>query len=38
LHLASIEFLRRIDVRLATYDQRMSAAAQAMAIPLVALS
>jgi predicted nucleic acid-binding protein len=40
LHLASIEFLRgrRMDVRLATYDQRMSAAAQAMAIPLVALS
>ena len=40
LHLASIEFLRgrRMDVRLATYDQRMSAAAQAMAIPLVAVS
>lgn len=40
LHLASIEFLRgrRLDVRLATYDRRMSAAAQAMAIPLVALS
>jgi hypothetical protein len=40
VHLASIEFLRgrRMDVRLATYDQRMSAAAQAMAIPLVGLS
>jgi predicted nucleic acid-binding protein len=40
LHLASIEFLRgrRIDVRLATYDRRMTAAAQAMAIPLVPLS
>jgi predicted nucleic acid-binding protein len=40
LHLASIEFLRmrRIDVRLATYDRRMSALAQAMAIPLVPLS
>jgi predicted nucleic acid-binding protein len=39
LHLASIEFLRgrRMDVRLATYDRRMSAAAQAMGIPLVAL-
>jgi predicted nucleic acid-binding protein len=39
LHLASIEFLRerRVDVRLATYDRRMTAAAQALAIPLVAL-
>ena len=40
LHLASIEFLRgrRLDVRLATYDQRMSAVAQSLAIPLVPLS
>ncbi len=39
LHLASIEFLRerRIEVRLATYDRRMTALAQAMAIPLVPL-
>jgi predicted nucleic acid-binding protein len=39
LHLASIEFLRgrRLDVRLATYDRRMSAVAQALGIPLVAL-
>jgi predicted nucleic acid-binding protein len=38
LHLASIAFLRsrRIDVRLATYDRRMTAAAQALGIPLVA--
>jgi predicted nucleic acid-binding protein len=40
LHLASIEFLRgrRLEVRLATYDRRMTAVAQATAIPLVALS
>jgi predicted nucleic acid-binding protein len=39
LHLASIEFLRsrRIEVRLATYDRRMTAVAQALGIPLVAL-
>ena len=39
LHLASLEFLRgrRLDVRLATYGRRMSAAAQALGIPLVAL-
>lgn len=37
LHLASIEFLRsqRQAVRLATYDGRMSAAAERMKIPLV---
>jgi hypothetical protein len=40
LHLASMEFLRgwRFDLRLATYDRRMNAVAQAMAIPLVRLS
>jgi predicted nucleic acid-binding protein len=40
LHLASIEFLRarRINIRLATYDRRMIAVAQATAIPLVVLS
>lgn len=40
LHLASIEFLRarRLDVRVATYDRRMIAVAQALAIPLVPLS
>jgi predicted nucleic acid-binding protein len=39
LHLASIEYLRgrRLDVRLATYDRRMSGVAQALGIPLVAL-
>ena len=39
LHLASIEFLRgrRLDVRLATYDRRMTGAASSLAIPLVAL-
>ena len=39
LHLASIEFLRqrRLDVRLATYDRRMTAVARALGIPLVAL-
>jgi predicted nucleic acid-binding protein len=39
LHLASIEFLRgrRLDVRLATYDRRMTSAASSLAIPLVAL-
>ena len=36
LHLASIEFLRaqRQDVTLATYDERMAAAAHALRIPL----
>jgi predicted nucleic acid-binding protein len=40
LHLASMEFLRgrRFDLRLATYDRRMNAVAQALAIPLVRLS
>jgi len=39
LHLASIEFLRgrRLDVRLATYDRRMTTTASSMAIPLVPL-
>ncbi len=39
LHLASVEFLRsrRLAPRLATYDRRMSTAAQAMAIPLAVL-
>jgi hypothetical protein len=39
LHLASVEFLRkaRQDVRLATYDARLSAAAGALGIPLMAL-
>ena len=38
LHLASIEFLRELGQRpgLATYDQRLAAAAEALAIPLVA--
>jgi predicted nucleic acid-binding protein len=36
LHLASAEFLRerRVDLSLATYDERMAAAARAMGIPL----
>jgi hypothetical protein len=36
LHLASLEFLRgrRLAPRLASYDRRMTAIAQAMAIPL----
>jgi predicted nucleic acid-binding protein len=40
LHLASIEFLRgrRLDLRLATYDRRMAAIAQAMALPLAPLA
>ena len=40
LHLASVEFLRtrRLAPRLATYDRRMTAVAEAMAIPLAALS
>ena len=40
LHLASIEFLRgrRFDLRLATYDRRIGAIAQAMAVPLVPLA
>jgi hypothetical protein len=39
LHLASSEFLRsrRIDLRLATYDRRMTAIAHALGISLVAL-
>lgn len=39
LHLASVEFLRgrRLEVQLATYDRRMTAAATAMAIPLLTL-
>ena len=40
LHLASIEFLRaqRQDVTLATYDERMAAAADALRIPLYDLT
>jgi predicted nucleic acid-binding protein len=40
LHLASIEFLRgrRLDLRLATYDRRLRALAQAMTVPLVPLA
>lgn len=40
LHLASLEFLRgrRLAVRLATYDRRMAAVAEAMAVPLVPLT
>jgi predicted nucleic acid-binding protein len=40
LHLASIEFLRaqRQDVTLATYDERMAAAARALHIPLYDLT
>jgi hypothetical protein len=36
LHLASIDFLieRRLEVRLATYDRRLAAAAAAMAVPI----
>ena len=39
LHLASIEFLRRLkqNVELATYDQRLAAAARAMEISVIAL-
>jgi predicted nucleic acid-binding protein len=39
LHLASIEFLRarRLPVELATYDNRMAAAADALGIPIAAL-
>ncbi|MBM4396082.1 MAG: PIN domain-containing protein [Deltaproteobacteria bacterium] len=39
LHLASIDFLRGQgqDIRLATYDERMTAAARRMRIPLVPL-
>ena len=39
LHLAALEFLRarRLEVRLATYDRRMTAVAQAMSIPLLPL-
>jgi hypothetical protein len=38
LHLASIEFLRGLGQRpsLATYDQRLAVAAEALAIPLAA--
>ena len=40
LHLASIDFLRRNaqTIRLATYDQRMAAAAAAMQVPTVDLA
>jgi hypothetical protein len=40
LHLASIDFLiqRRLDVRLATYDRRLAAAAAAMAVPIYDLA
>ena len=40
LHLASIDFLiqRRLDVRLATYDPRLAAAAAAMAVPIYDLA
>ena len=40
LHLASIEFLRaqRQEVALATYDERMAAAARALRIPLYDLT
>jgi hypothetical protein len=40
LHLASVEFLRGrgLAPRLATYDRRMIAVAQAMALPLAELS
>ena len=39
LHLASADFLRRegVDLRLATYDERMAAAARAMKIRLFPL-
>jgi hypothetical protein len=39
LHLATIEFLRGQDetIELATYDLRLAAAAQALAIPLAQL-
>jgi hypothetical protein len=39
LHVASLEFLRErgLTVELASYDERMLAAARAMRIPLVAL-
>jgi predicted nucleic acid-binding protein len=39
LHLASLEHLRgqRLELRLATYDQRMAAAARGLRVPLVAL-
>ncbi len=40
LHLASVEFLRarRLELALATYDQRMLAAAEAMRIPTFSLN
>jgi predicted nucleic acid-binding protein len=40
LHLATIEFLRgrRLELRLATYDRRMAAIAQAVAVPLFPLA
>jgi predicted nucleic acid-binding protein len=39
LHLASIEFLRgsHLDVRLATYDTRLEAAARALGVPIAAV-
>jgi hypothetical protein len=40
IHLASVEFLRsrRIEVKLATYDRKMSSAAARLKIPMWALS
>jgi predicted nucleic acid-binding protein len=40
LHLAAIDFLiqRRLDVRLATYDRRLAAAAAALGSPLYDLT
>jgi predicted nucleic acid-binding protein len=40
LHLASVEYLRaqRLEVRLATYDERLVAVARSLRIPLVRLS
>jgi len=39
LHLASIEFLRRrgVSIELATYDERMTAGARSMDVPIAAL-
>ena len=39
MHLATLEFLRqrRQDIRLASYDERMVQAAEALGIPLVEL-
>jgi predicted nucleic acid-binding protein len=40
LHLASLEYLRarRIEIRLATYDERMASAARRLRLPLVRLA